>query len=99
MPCTRALTRLLAPAIAASALLLGGCAAIGPQQSSDPWEGMNRKTFAFNDAVDKAVLKPVAQGYEKVTPAFVRDAWWQRRRNNVYDGSPPREKDEEAPTK
>ena len=26
--------------------------------------------------------------------SFVRDAWLQRRRNQVYDGSPPREKEE-----
>jgi len=26
--------------------------------------------------------------------AFVRDAWLQRRRNQVYDGNPPREKDD-----
>jgi phospholipid-binding lipoprotein MlaA len=26
--------------------------------------------------------------------SFVRDAWWQRRRSQVYDGKPPREKDE-----
>jgi phospholipid-binding lipoprotein MlaA len=38
----------------------------------DPWESLNRKTFAFNDAVDRAVLKPVAHGYVAVTPVFVR---------------------------
>jgi phospholipid-binding lipoprotein MlaA len=27
--------------------------------------------------------------------SFLRDAWWQRRRNQVYDGNPPREKEEE----
>ncbi len=27
--------------------------------------------------------------------AFVRDAWLQRRRNQVYDGHPPRSKDDE----
>ena len=33
--------------------------------------------------------------------AFTRDAWLQRRRNLVYDGSPPRERDEfdDEPTK
>jgi phospholipid-binding lipoprotein MlaA len=31
--------------------------------------------------------------------SFLRDAWWQRRRNNVYDGSPPREKEDEEPPK
>ena len=64
------LSRLLLPVAAAA--LLAGCAGIGPQQSSDPWEGLNRKTFAFNDALDKAVLKPVATGYQKVVPEFAR---------------------------
>ncbi len=35
---------------------------------SDPWEGFNRKVFAFNDYMDRNLLKPVAQGYEFVTP-------------------------------
>jgi phospholipid-binding lipoprotein MlaA len=78
MPCIRALFRLLAPAIAAA--ILGGCANIGPQQSGDPWEGLNRKTYAFNDAVDRAVLKPVAQGYQKVVPGFAREGV-----NNFFD--------------
>ncbi len=64
-------SRLLLPL--ASAALLAGCAATGPQQSSDPWEGLNRKTYAFNDALDRAVLKPVATGYQKVVPAFARE--------------------------
>ena len=56
------------------AWLAAGCTTMTDRaEAYDPWEGMNRKTFAFNDAVDKAVLKPVAQGYEKVTPAFVRE--------------------------
>jgi phospholipid-binding lipoprotein MlaA len=37
----------------------------------DPFERVNRATFAFNDAVDRAVLKPVAKGYRKVAPQFV----------------------------
>jgi len=56
----------------AAALLAAGCATTG-NDPRDPWEGTNRKIFAFNDAVDRAVLKPVAQGYQKVTPAFVRE--------------------------
>ena len=27
--------------------------------------------------------------------SFIRDAWWQRRQNQVYDGSPPRPKEDE----
>ena len=38
----------------------------------DPWEAWNRKVYAFNDAVDTAVLKPVAQAYEAVVPSLVR---------------------------
>ncbi|MGQ9426679.1 MlaA family lipoprotein [Gilvimarinus sp. F26214L] len=34
----------------------------------DPWEGFNRKVFAFNETADRWVLKPVAQGYVKITP-------------------------------
>jgi phospholipid-binding lipoprotein MlaA len=38
----------------------------------DPWESWNRKVYAFNDAVDSAILKPAAQAYEAVVPRLVR---------------------------
>jgi phospholipid-binding lipoprotein MlaA len=57
--------------LAAVLLLLGGCAT-APATPGDPLEGMNRAVFSFNEAVDKAVLKPVATGYQKVLPQFVR---------------------------
>lgn len=63
------LGRLLIPLLLLAA---GGCATTHPD-TPDPWEGLNRKTFAFNDAVDKAVLKPIAQGYVKVVPAPARE--------------------------
>jgi phospholipid-binding lipoprotein MlaA len=62
-----------------AALLLAGCASTDRSEPYDPWEGLNRKTYAFNDALDRAVLKPVAQGYQKVTPAFAREGV-----NNFY---------------
>jgi phospholipid-binding lipoprotein MlaA len=40
----------------------------------DPWQGMNRKVFAFNDVLDRHVATPVARGYQAVTPAFVDTA-------------------------
>lgn len=40
---------------------------------ADPWESVNRVVFNFNDKVDTYTLKPLAQGYQKVTPTFVRD--------------------------
>lgn len=39
----------------------------------DPWQGFNRRMFAFNDRVDRYFLKPVARGYRAITPQFVDD--------------------------
>lgn len=38
----------------------------------DPLEGFNRAMFSFNDTVDTAVVKPVAQAYRAATPSFVQ---------------------------
>lgn len=38
----------------------------------DPWEGFNRHLFGIHDAIDKAVLEPVARGYRWITPRPVR---------------------------
>ncbi len=54
-------------------LLLGGCAISRPR-TDDPLEKFNRKMYAFNDALDKAVIRPVAVGYRKVTNPPVRRA-------------------------
>jgi phospholipid-binding lipoprotein MlaA len=54
-------------------LMLAGCATTGSAPSrSDPWERVNRSTYAFNDALDTAILKPVAKGYVRVVPGFMR---------------------------
>ena len=63
-------------AAAASAALLASCANVPPgagENSADPWESMNRQTFAFNQGADKYVFRPVAQGYKAVTPEPVRN--------------------------
>lgn len=53
-------------------LLVSGCAT-GPQANPrDPLEPLNRTVFDFNEVVDKAVLKPVATVYTKITPSQVR---------------------------
>jgi len=61
-------------AILLAGLALTGCATLpsGKPDPRDPWERMNRSTYAFNDAVDRAVAKPVAKAYVKVMPRFVR---------------------------
>ncbi len=38
----------------------------------DPWEGANRQIYAVNDAADRWFLKPIANGYQWLFPAFVR---------------------------
>jgi phospholipid-binding lipoprotein MlaA len=38
----------------------------------DPLERINRITFAVNDKLDRAIAKPVARAYRRVTPHFVQ---------------------------
>ncbi|MET1163363.1 MAG: VacJ family lipoprotein [Pseudoxanthomonas sp.] len=40
--------------------------------SYDPWEKFNRKIHAFNNVVDRAVARPLAQAYVKVVPRPAR---------------------------
>ena len=65
--------------LAASLALLSGCATLSgsqpkaePAAVADPWENWNRKVFGFNEKLDAAVLKPVAQAYRDVVPEIVR---------------------------
>ncbi|MGB6006641.1 MAG: VacJ family lipoprotein [Castellaniella sp.] len=51
---------------------MAGCAQVPHPSPNDPWESYNRGMYAFNDTVDRAVLKPIATGYETVTPRPVR---------------------------
>ncbi|HEX7324203.1 MAG TPA: VacJ family lipoprotein [Rhodanobacteraceae bacterium] len=53
-------------AIAALAVALSACA-VAPTKNEDPWQGFNRKMFAFNQVADKAVVRPIAKGYVKIT--------------------------------
>jgi phospholipid-binding lipoprotein MlaA len=38
----------------------------------DPWEGWNRKVYAFNNAVDRAFAEPFARTYQRITPTPLR---------------------------
>jgi phospholipid-binding lipoprotein MlaA len=54
-------------------LISTGCAATpGRTRNDDPWQGMNRGIYKFNDTADRIALKPVAKGYRKITPRWVR---------------------------
>ena len=37
-----------------------------PKEIKDCFEKLNRATFAFNQSLDKALIKPLAQGYRKL---------------------------------
>ena len=54
------------------AALLGGCASGPNAHPRDLLEPFNRGVSEFNEAVDGAVLKPVATAYRDVTPDLVR---------------------------
>lgn len=51
-------------------LFLTGCA--GARNPNDPLEPINRSVYRFNDTMDKAVVKPVAQAYDTVMPVPVK---------------------------
>ncbi len=51
-----------------------GCLPVLAQAAEeDPWEGFNRAIFRFNDTLDTYALKPLAKGYQAVTPQFVEE--------------------------
>ncbi|MDX1823791.1 MAG: VacJ family lipoprotein [Thiohalomonadales bacterium] len=54
-------------------VLLAGCASVpGPPDERDPFESYNRAMYSFNDTVDKAVVRPVAQAYKDYLPNIVQ---------------------------
>jgi phospholipid-binding lipoprotein MlaA len=66
---------------AVAALLLAVSVAVAgtAMAGEDPLERYNRQVFAFNEAIDKAILRPVASGYDRYTPDPV-----QRSIGNVF---------------
>jgi phospholipid-binding lipoprotein MlaA len=62
-------------------VLAAGCATVPRdpvalaafKATNDPLEPLNRKTFAFNQGVDRALLKPLAKGYVWAIPGRGRD--------------------------
>ena len=55
-------------------ILFSGCATSPNSNPKDPFESFNRKVFKFNDALDKSVVKPVAESYKAALPKVVRTA-------------------------
>jgi phospholipid-binding lipoprotein MlaA len=59
--------------LVAAALFVSACAGT-PPNPADPWQGMNRPVFQFNDGVDHYVLRPVARGWTFITWDGLRDS-------------------------
>jgi phospholipid-binding lipoprotein MlaA len=56
------------------AMALTGCATTSPtQEKTDPWIGWNQGALSFNDNIDKVILKPVAKGYQWITPTLINE--------------------------
>jgi phospholipid-binding lipoprotein MlaA len=59
--------------IALLIVVLAGCAVRPPDEpASDPLEPLNRAVYKFNDVLDRAILKPVAEGYQEYIPSPAR---------------------------
>lgn len=75
-------TRRVAVLLLSSSLAIGGCASAPSDPAAraefranhDPFEPLNRRTFAFNLFLDRTIIKPLAKGYRRVLPAGGRDA-------------------------
>ena len=66
----RQIPTLYRAALACAALMLAGCAT--SPNNIDPHEKLNRFFYGINDDLDRMVLKPLSDGYVKVTPRPVR---------------------------
>ncbi len=65
----KSFSRLRSLIIVISIGLVSGCATLdGPPNPDDPLERYNRAIFEFNETMDRAVLKPVAKGYNWIMP-------------------------------
>ncbi len=56
----------------AAVVVLQACATVANPDPRDPMESWNRSVFQLNDAVDRAVVKPVATAYRDVLPHWMR---------------------------
>lgn len=58
--------------VTAVGLSLSACVSVPNPNPNDPFESYNRTMFEVNEALDGAILRPVARTYEVLTPSPVR---------------------------
>lgn len=67
-------------------ILISGCSYQGTlaPADSDPYEKANRGIFEFNEDLDKAILEPVADGYDVIIPEPVQTGFTNFFNNAEY---------------
>jgi phospholipid-binding lipoprotein MlaA len=66
--------------LVALCFILFSCFINAEENPKDPYEGFNRGVYTFNDTIDGAILKPIAMGYNYVTPDVAKKGI-----NNFYN--------------
>jgi len=64
----------------ALSFILFSCFISAEENPKDPYEGFNRGVYTFNDTIYGAILKPIAMGYNYVTPDVAKKGI-----NNFYN--------------
>lgn len=73
--------------LAATLVLLSGCASTGDRHPSDPFEPANRGVYELNNVLDRAALNPTARAYQKYTPGWIRTSVGNFFTNLAYPGT------------
>jgi phospholipid-binding lipoprotein MlaA len=66
---------------------ISGCATTGERNPADPFEPANRGVFRFNDAIDRAAVKPVARAYRDYVPSLMQKGVGNFFNNLSYPGT------------
>ncbi len=59
-------------ALVLTILGLGGCASFRAAAPGDPLEPVNRGIYSFNSTFDHYLFRPIARGYDRITPSPVK---------------------------
>ncbi len=70
----------LSTQLLAISLVFFSCFICAEEKPKDPYESFNRGVYTFNDTIDGAILKPIAMGYNHVTPDVAKKGV-----NNFYN--------------
>lgn len=67
-----------------AALCLSACVHSPPDDPQDPFEGINRAMYGFNETLDEKIARPIARGYVNAVPDEIRGGVGNFFRNVTY---------------